>query len=156
MDDRQFYSSGLRFSCIRCSNCCRKESGFVYLSENDLSVLARELGMGYTEFVKTWCRWIPFERGRERLSLREKSNFDCIFWNNEAAGCTVYNARPLQCRAFPFWDYILCSEQAWNNAGKDCKGIGNGEYHDMDKITAFLHLQAEEPIIERNLTRGEV
>ena len=150
MSDRPFYFKGLRFSCIRCSSCCRNESGFVYLSENDLYRLANDHGMDYTAFVEAWCRWVPLNRDRERLSLKEKSNFDCIFWNN---GCTVYSARPLQCRAFPFWDSVVCSERAWNTAGKDCPGINNGEYCDMEKIDGFLRQTADEPVIERVIPR---
>jgi Fe-S-cluster containining protein len=146
MKDRLFYADGLRFSCTRCSSCCRHESGFVYLSENDLSRLANEFGMDYTAFVKTWCRWIPFTRNRERLSLKEKSNFDCIFWN---AVCTVYHVRPLQCRTFPFWDYILCSPQAWKNAGKGCPGINRGELYSVEKIERLVSQMEEEPVIER-------
>lgn len=138
------------FSCTRCSSCCRHESGYVYLSENDLSRLANEFGMDYTAFVNTWCRWIPFTQGRERLSLKEKSNFDCIFWNSEGnAACTVYHVRPLQCRTFPFWDFILCSPQAWKNAGKDCAGIDRGERHSREEIERLVSKMQEEPVIER-------
>jgi len=87
MNDRSFYAEGLKFYCKRCSSCCRHESGFVYLSENDLSRLAKGLKMDYTAFVETWCRWIPFTPGRERLSLKEKSNFDCIFWTRAESVC---------------------------------------------------------------------
>lgn len=144
-----FYAGGLRFSCTRCSDCCRKESGFVFLSENDLSRLAHAFQMEYTAFIKTWCRWVSFSRGTERLSLKEKSNFDCIFWNNQ---CTVYHARPLQCRSFPFWDSTLGSREAWENTGNDCPGINNGELHDFAKITRFLGQMEEELIIEREIT----
>jgi Fe-S-cluster containining protein len=131
----------------------------VYLSENDLSRLANEFGMDYTSFVDAWCRWIPFTQGRERLSLKEKSNFDCIFWNGSegatasagGAGCTVYHARPLQCRTFPFWDYILCSPQAWKNAGKGCAGMDNGELHSREKIESLARQMEEEPVIEREV-----
>jgi len=146
MTERPFYDGGLKFSCTRCSSCCRHESGYVYLSENDLSRLANEFKMDYTAFVKTWCRWIPFTPGRERLSLKEKSNFDCIFWN---AVCTVYHVRPLQCRAFPFWDYVLCSQQAWENTGESCPGINNGELHSREKIEGFISRMEEEPVVER-------
>jgi len=113
--------------------------------------------MDYTAFVNTWCRWIPFSSGRggatsaERLSLKEKSNFDCIFWNasNGREGCSVYHVRPLQCRTFPFWDYILCSPQAWKNAGKNCPGINNGELHSREKIEVLVRQMEEEPVIER-------
>jgi Fe-S-cluster containining protein len=119
----------------------------VYLSENDLSRLANEFGMDYTAFVNTWCRWIPFTQGRERLSLKEKSNFDCIFW--DLPGCKVYHARPLQCRTFPFWDYVLCSPQAWKNTGKGCAGIDKGELHSREKIESLVSQMEEEPVIER-------
>ena len=144
--DRPFYADGLRFSCTRCSYCCRKESGYVYLSENDLSRLASVFQMSYDEFISAWCRWVPFERGRERLSLKEKPNYDCIFWNSE---CTAYQARPLQCRVFPFWDSTLCSDYAWKEAGKGCPGINNGELHGKEKIEGFLRQMEEELVIER-------
>jgi Fe-S-cluster containining protein len=145
MGDQPFYAAGLRFSCARCSSCCRHESGFVYLSENDLSRLAHAFKMEYTAFIQTWCRWVPFD-GAERLSLKEKSNFDCIFWN---AGCTVYDARPLQCRAFPFWDNVVCSPQAWETAGRGCPGINTGEARAREEIERFLRMMEEELVIER-------
>ena len=122
----------------------------MYLSENDLSRLANEMQMDYTAFIKTWCRWVMFTQGRERLSLREKSNFDCIFWND---GCVVYQARPLQCRAFPFWDSLLCSRQAWEAAAIDCPGMNNGELHDGAEIAAFLGSMEKELVIEREMPR---
>jgi len=149
MTDRPFYAEGLKFTCTRCSSCCRHESGYVYLSEIDLSRLAKKFEMDYTAFVNTWCRWIPFTQGSERLSLKEKSNFDCIFW--DTPGCKVYNVRPLQCRSFPFWDYVLCSPQAWKNAGENCPGINNGQLHSMEKIEGFIKQMEEEPVIEREV-----
>jgi len=150
MGNQPFFAAGLRFSCERCSSCCRHESGFVYLSENDLSRLANEFKMEYTAFIQTWCRWVAFdqdgERRFERLSLKEKSNFDCIFWN---AGCTVYPARPLQCRVFPFWDNVVCSSEAWKTAGRGCPGINHGELHTREEIENFLRLMGEELVIER-------
>ena len=148
MNDEAFFSAGLRFSCTRCSNCCRKESGYVYLSENDLSRLADFFAMDYTSFIQTWCRWVSFERGRERLSLKEKANYDCIFWGTE---CTVYHARPLQCRSFPFWDSVLCSRESWENTGKDCPGIQTGELHEKEKIEKYLQQMDDELVIERKL-----
>jgi Fe-S-cluster containining protein len=153
MSEGPFYAGGLRFSCARCSSCCRHESGFVYISENDLARLANELKMGYTEFVKTWCRWIPLNEDSERLSLKEKSNFDCIFWKNQgtASGCSVYHARPLQCRAYPFWDNIICSPDAWEAAGKGCPGINNGEQHCLKTIENFIRQMEDELVIERKI-----
>jgi Fe-S-cluster containining protein len=106
--------------------------------------------MDYTAFIKAWCRWVPLTRETERLSLREKSNFDCIFWKG---GCTVYKARPLQCRTFPFWDSVVCSEEAWNNTGKSCPGINTGTLHEKEKIEGFVRQLEEELVIERKIPR---
>ncbi|MDR0403484.1 MAG: YkgJ family cysteine cluster protein [Treponema sp.] len=141
-----FYAPGLRFSCIRCSSCCRYESGFVFLSRKDAELLAEKQEMEYTTFVKTFCRWVPAAGfGREsRLSLREKANFDCIFWDE---GCTVYDCRPLQCRSFPFWESIMRSEAVWKNL--DCPGKDRGTLHGPDKIEGYLEKRRKEPIIKR-------
>jgi Fe-S-cluster containining protein len=141
-----FYSGGLRFSCTRCSACCRYESGFVFLSQKDLSILAKALKMGYTDFMEAYCRWVPAGRGVERLSLKEKSNYDCIFWNR---GCGVYEERPLQCRAYPFWPGILALKETWE--GADCPGINRGKLHTKEEIETWLGEQRSEPVISRRV-----
>ena len=91
---KQFFSSGLKFSCKRCSACCRYDSGFVYLSENDVEKLTLLLKINRNSFLSEFCRWVKDWKGEDVLSLKEKPNKDCILWE---AGCTVYDARPVQC-----------------------------------------------------------
>jgi Fe-S-cluster containining protein len=146
MLNQPFYVQGLRFSCTRCSTCCRYESGFVFLSKKDVDVLVRALQMGYNDFIETYCRWVPVEGGRYQLSLKEKLDYDCIFWKD---GCSLYEARPLQCRAFPFWRSILVSSQAWKTAAASCPGMGKGTLHKRDKIEWYVGQQQIEPIISR-------
>jgi Fe-S-cluster containining protein len=138
-----FYANGLRFSCTRCSDCCRLEPGMVYLREKDLRSLVFRLKMGYTDFIETYCRWIP-AYGEERLSLKEKSNYDCIFWKE---GCTVYEDRPLQCKTYPFWLSMLDSEETWNSMS--CPGMGRVAMHGFREIESVLALQVAEPVICR-------
>jgi Fe-S-cluster containining protein len=147
MSKQPFYAEGLRFSCVRCSACCRYERGYVFLSEKDIAVLAACQVMGGDEFIKAYCRWVAFGGGVEYLSLKEKSNYDCIFWRD---GCTVYAGRPLQCRTYPFWDSIMVSAEAWEMAKSECPGMGKGELHSMAKIEAFLEKRPAEPVITRN------
>ena len=147
--DRTFYSHGLRFSCERCSACCRHEEGFVYLSGKDTSLLGTALNMDFHEFTKVFCRWVPALNGTVKLSLKEKSNFDCIFW--EQNGCSVYEARPLQCRAFPFWHSVLSSKKNWNLTAQSCPGIGQGKLHSRDSIKKWLTIRQKEPIISRSI-----
>jgi len=154
-----FYTKGLRFSCTLCSDCCRHESGYVFLSEKDASMLGKALNMGHTEFIRTFCRWIPSFNGTEQLSLKEKSNYDCIFWSSGKTpngGCSVYEARPLQCRSFPFWPSIVKSIDSWEFTAESCPGIGQGSLHSGDSIKKWLALRQKEPIIFRNTkVKGE-
>ena len=108
--------------------------------------------MNYTDFVKTYCRWVPAGIGMERLSLKEKSNFDCIFWKD---GCSAYAARPLQCRTFPFWPSILDSAAAWELAKSGCPGMGQGPLMGREEIEARLAAQEAEPVLTRQCQRAE-
>jgi len=148
MIKRPFYEGGLRFSCTRCSTCCRYESGYVFLSRPDLDALSAELGMESDAFIAAYCRWIGPPGGFSQLSLREKSNYDCIFWKD---GCTVYKARPRQCRNFPFWSSILESPGAWENAALSCPGMGKGPLHGKEHIETCLREQVNEAIIIRDV-----
>jgi Fe-S-cluster containining protein len=108
--------------------------------------------MKYTEFVEFYCRWVPGLDGVEQLSLKERGNYDCIFWKN---GCSVYEARPLQCRTFPFWPSILSSVGSWEAIS--CSGMGKGALHSMKEIELALARQKTEPVISRNMgSRGSI
>jgi Fe-S-cluster containining protein len=118
----------------------------VFLSEKDLNKLASELKMDKYSFLSVYCRWIEREQGVEYLSLKEKSNYDCVFWDS---GCTVYQSRPLQCRTFPFWKSILCSAEAWEAAAISCPGINSGPLRSYEEIKRRLQSREEEPAINR-------
>ena len=104
-----FWKNGVGFSCSQCSACCRYEPGFVFLYEKDITPLLTVLNLDFASFVEKYCRWVDLHDGYEYLSLIETAKYDCIFWKD---GCSVYEARPLQCRAFPFWVDALSSLDA--------------------------------------------
>jgi len=144
MEKELFYADGLKFSCKRCSSCCRYDAGFVFLTEKDLNKLSSALKMDINRVISAYCRWVTDRNGDEVLSLREKSNKDCILWDS---GCTVYPARPLQCVTFPFWKSIVASEQCWEIAAETCPGMNLGELHTRAEIEKIGSLLSCEPII---------
>ena len=156
-NNNPFYAQGLYFSCTRCSACCRYETGYVYLSQKDVSLLLAALCICEEEFLKVYCRWSPIENGISRLSLKEKSNYDCIFWtdglrsNTGEGGCLVYEARPLQCRAFPFWSSVINTKKSWKLTGKSCPGMNRGILHPRESIEKWLALRQNEPIIAKSI-----
>jgi Fe-S-cluster containining protein len=98
------------------------------------------------EFIGQYCRRIAFG-AVQRLSLTEKPNLDCVFWRDE--GCSVYEARPLQCRSFPFWSSCLSSKEQWEQAASHCIGIGKGRLHDRKEIEGWLRMRVEEGFVEK-------
>lgn len=145
MSDKPFYADGLRFACTRCSACCRHTPGYVFLSDKDVDALTARLGIERPEFFRRYTRRVRFGPVT-RISLREKPNVDCIFWDN--GGCSVYDARPLQCRAFPFWSSCVSSAEEWEFHSGQCPGMGQGELHDRKTIEKWLALREEEGLIE--------
>lgn len=141
-----FYEQGLKFSCKRCSSCCRYDAGYVYLSVLDIDRLAAKLEIEKDNFIKVYCRWIENYHNNEILSLKEKANKDCIFWDD---GCTVYEERPLQCKLFPFWESILFSKENWKIAATGCPGMDSGKLHSREEIASFLEMRLQEKIFTR-------
>ncbi|HUX13425.1 MAG TPA: YkgJ family cysteine cluster protein [Spirochaetia bacterium] len=145
MANEPFYRDGLRFSCTRCSRCCRHQPGYVFLSEKDLLELAEEKSTSRDEVVSLYCRQVNIN-GFFRLSLKEKANFDCVFW--ERGRCTVHEHRPLQCRNYPFWHGNLESIETWNELQKECPGVNIGKLHVRNEIEEILEKRRSQPLIE--------
>jgi hypothetical protein len=92
----------------------------------EVEALARFLELSSDDFRLRYVRQV----GR-RYSLVEKSNGDCVFYDK---GCTVYPARPVQCRTFPFWSENLESRSAWAEASTECPGVGKGKLYSLESI----------------------
>jgi len=144
MKKELFFSDGLKFSCKRCSTCCRYDAGFVFLSQNDIKKLSSALKIDANNLISVYCRWVTDKNGDTVLSLKEKSNNDCILWNN---GCTVYADRPLQCVTFPFWGSIITSKHNWEMAASGCPGMNSGQLHTKEEIDKLCEESSVNEII---------
>lgn len=140
-----FYDQGLKFECTQCHACCRHDPGYVFLSRDDLNLLSSGVGKTPTEFIEAFCRWVDLGQGMV-LSLREKKNYDCIFWDG---GCTVYSHRPVQCRTYPFWEGPLSSAEKWKWEGRFCPGINHGKLREKAEIEAALEARRSHPVLRR-------
>ena len=130
-----FYAEGLRFSCSRCSICCRGEPGFVFLSVADAKRLMLRFDLDFKTFFRNYCTLVDTGEGMA-LSLSEKPGYDCVFWGE--VGCSVYNERPVQCSTYPFWSSIVESAASWRDEAHSCPGIGAGELRTRSFIEECL------------------
>ena len=125
-----WYRKGLRFTCSQCGDCCTGAPGYVWVNQAEIEAIAVLLGESDLEaFEEQYVRKIGI-----RKSLREFSNGDCVFFDGQTRRCRVYEARPRQCRTWPFWDSNLRSEQTWKETCEVCPGSGNGRLYRLEEI----------------------
>lgn len=127
-----WYADGLNFTCTRCGNCCTGQPGFVWVNGDEIAAIAAARGEPVEEVTAMFTR-----RAHRGLTLREKPNGDCVFFERDQ-GCTVYEARPRQCRSWPFWESNLTTPAAWEKTKIECPGAGTGELIPADEITRRL------------------
>jgi uncharacterized protein len=129
-EQEPWYRDGLAFSCTKCGACCTGAPGFVWVNAEEIADLAGHRGMSVEEFGRKFVR-----RVGDRYSLIERPGGDCIFWDR-AVGCTVYEARPIQCRTWPFWPENVESPESWEQVIQVCPGSGRGQLFTVDEIRA--------------------
>lgn len=69
-----------------------------------------------------------------RYSLVEYPDGDCIFLDPQKRHCLVYEARPIQCRTWPFWTSNVKTPQAWEETCRVCPGAGQGPLYNLEHI----------------------
>lgn len=84
------------FKCEGCGECCRW-TGSVLLTDRDIAAVAAHLGLAEQEFIDRHTRLAP---NRIQLALLDKADGSCSFL--DGSRCSIYGARPEQCRSFPF------------------------------------------------------
>lgn len=132
MAEKPWYHEGLRFKCTQCGDCCTGAPGFVWVNQEEIAGLAAAIGMeDVDEFERLYVKRVGI-----RKSLKEFPNGDCVFFDGELRKCSLYDARPRQCRTWPFWDSNLKSPEAWEETCQVCPGSGKGKLYSLDVIEA--------------------
>lgn len=152
--DTPWYAEGIRFECQGSGQCCvsHGEYGFVYVTSDDRKRMAMLRGISTAEFTRLYCLK---EEGLFRL--RDGVSDDpampdakpCVFL--EKKRCTVYSARPAQCRTWPFWPETMSAKSWAKDVAKFCPGVGKGRVWPKEEIESVLKEQSK---WEDDLARG--
>ena len=128
------YKKGIKFECQGSSNCCvsRGSYGYVYLRNKDIRRLSKFKNLTFNNFVELYCDktdgFIHFKEERKDLK--------CQFLDKKK--CSVYEARPTQCRTWPFWSENMNSK-TWNEEiTKFCPGINKGKIFTEKEINKII------------------
>jgi Fe-S-cluster containining protein len=106
-------------ACATCEGrCCTGESGYIYVTKNEIEKIANSLEMEVNDFRVKYL----FQKGY-KFSIKENKyndSYECVFYDRKTNGCKIYMARPNQCKTFPFWDYF---KTRVDELKKECPGI---------------------------------
>jgi len=129
MSDLPWYREGLKFACTQCGDCCTGAPGYVWVTNDEIAALAALVGQEVEAFEDQYVR-----RVGARKSLKEFPGGDCVFFDSASRRCAVYDARPRQCRTWPFWDSNLKSPEDWQHTCSVCPGSGKGKLYSLEEI----------------------
>ena len=132
-----WWIDGIQFACQGSGKCCTShgEYGFVFLSKNDRQVFAKYLKISTSQFTRQYC-----DKYHGAFHLKEDpKNPDCMFLKNKK--CSVYEARPTQCRTWPFWPEVM-SAKAWKKEIVSfCPGVSKGPVVPAKEVEKMMNQQ---------------
>jgi len=131
---KPWWADGVRFACQGSGRCCvsRGAYGYVYLTLEDRRRLAAALGLPTRRFTQLHCA-----KTDGYFHLKDDGP-DCRFLVDRR--CSVYEARPTQCRTWPFWPENMPA-RAWTAIAAFCPGVGQGAKVPAARIEAVLQEQ---------------
>jgi Fe-S-cluster containining protein len=102
MSGKVLETSG-KFVCKNLGNCCTNPAAPVNLSVGDLLRIMKYTHKTAEELFGHAWSGVPFGNPVNKLSYSVEPGLDtpCHFWRN--GKCSIYKARPINCRLFPYW-----------------------------------------------------
>ena len=89
-----------KLDCMKCPSLCCRLAGYVEVSEADIRRLARHLGLSVADFEAAHIVHRT-RAGKKRIKQADRT---CQFLDNRRR-CTVYAARPGDCRGYNCWEH---------------------------------------------------
>ncbi len=106
-------------ACLTCGGrCCVGESGYIYVTKNEIESISKLLNLDVNEFVEKYLFKKGYKYSIKEIKIGE--SYECIFYDRTLNGCRIYESRPSQCISFPFWNYY---KMRIDELQQECPGI---------------------------------
>jgi len=151
------FNRGIYFSCQMCGECCRGfEEGEVYLYLDDIEHLIKFLNLKgknkkrrfakkYLKIIDDSFKWK--KPGSQKAVIYKYKTLGFKFTGDdehcefldENNCCIVHEARPFQCRCFPFWKMMVSNKKTISQYSKKCVGLKaslnkQGKFYSYEEI----------------------
>ena len=127
-----WWMAGIPFTCLPdCGKCCDEPGGIVYLRPEDAVIMSKHHNLEIEEWLKRDCR----QTIDGRWVLNSDPVTDICIYLDEGKRCSTYEARPVQCRAYPFWAENLRANRSWEKTVEECPGLSAEEAFIIDGNT---------------------
>lgn len=138
--------------CIRCGTCCKKGGPSFHLEDKMLI----EKGIILSKYLYTIRDGeLSYDNVKESILPAasdiikikgQKDSWTCIFFNEKENECTIYDNRPLECRALKCWDTLEIEKIYFKNrlARKDLISTIEGLWglvEDHQKRCSYIKLK---------------
>jgi len=137
--DRIVYPAHLKWSCIRCTRSCRdvpSRKRNILLTSRDIDRIASVSRFRREDFSVASGLGFPYERRMKKVRSR------CMFLRGSE--CSIYNARPLICRFYPFFLERLEGGQLRIGFDGACSGVGKGKFRNEGFFRELVRLARRE------------
>ncbi len=111
------------FDCRMCGHCCEGKGGII-VSPMDLERLCLHFSMDEEQFKAKYG-----EMNNGKLNVRTGNDGFCIFFE-QGSGCSVHEAKPNICRAWPYFRGNMVDSQSLYLAKNFCPGINQDVLHE--------------------------
>lgn len=137
MPREPWWKDGIRFECQGSGCCCvnHGQFAFVYLTREDRRRLAAFFSLNLRTFTHRFCI-----RDDDRYRIQDLPDASaCRFLVDRT--CSVYAARPTQCRTWPFWPELMRKPTWEKEVARFCPGVGRGRLVPPEEIRDALAAQ---------------
>ena len=89
-------------ACTSCPGYCCRWGGYVWITEGEMIKMAGIMKLSLEDFANEYVK-----AAYGRFSLQERlrdGEYHCAMFDPFNNRCLVYDARPKQCRTFPYWE----------------------------------------------------
>lgn len=125
---KPWYAEGIRFECTQGGKCCHSHGNYdrVYVDDDEAVEIAGLLALPTEQFERLYC---TFEDGFRLIRFNAGA---CLLLQDNR--CAAYQARPTQCRTWPFWSDNLERDTWKNEVAPFCPGVGRGRLYTREEI----------------------